>query len=73
LCLINSELKEDEGHKLTVAEDQAKEYSVAKLKYLDNDPLPFQVIESRLSVCDKVEQSMSESRSTSPKHFEKSI
>ncbi len=33
--------KEDEGHKLTVAEDQAKEYSVAKLKYLDNDPLPF--------------------------------
>ena len=33
--------KEDEGHKLTVAEDQAKEYSEAKLKYLDNDPLPF--------------------------------
>jgi len=33
--------KEDEGHKLTVAEDQAKEYSVAKLKYLNNDPLPF--------------------------------
>jgi type I restriction enzyme R subunit len=33
--------KEEEGHKLTVAEDQAKEYSVAKLKYLDNDPLPF--------------------------------
>jgi type I restriction enzyme R subunit len=31
--------KEDEGHKLTVAEDQAKEYSVAKLKYLDNDLL----------------------------------
>ena len=33
--------KEDEGHKLTVAEDQAKEYSLAKLKYLNNDPLPF--------------------------------
>ena len=33
--------KEDEGHKLTVAEDQAKEYSEAKLKYLDNAPLPF--------------------------------
>ncbi len=33
--------KEDEGHKLTIAEDQAKEYSLAKLKYLDNDPLPF--------------------------------
>jgi type I restriction enzyme, R subunit len=26
--------KEDEGHKLTIAEEQAKEYSVAKLKYL---------------------------------------
>jgi type I restriction enzyme R subunit len=33
--------KEDEGHKLTVAEDQASEYAQAKLKYLDNDPLPF--------------------------------
>ena len=33
--------KEEEGHKLTVAEDQASEYAKAKLKYLDNDPLPF--------------------------------
>lgn len=33
--------KEDEGHKLTVAEDQASEYAKAKLKYLDNDTLPF--------------------------------
>lgn len=33
--------KEDEGHKLTVAEDQASEYAKAKLKYLDNAPLPF--------------------------------
>jgi len=33
--------KEDEGHKLTVAEDQAAEYAKSKLKYLDNDPLPF--------------------------------
>jgi type I restriction enzyme, R subunit len=33
--------KEDEGHKLTVAEDQASEYAKAKLKYLDHDPLPF--------------------------------
>ena len=33
--------KADEGHKLTVAEDQAIEYANAKLKYLDNDPLPF--------------------------------
>jgi type I restriction enzyme, R subunit len=33
--------KEDEGHKLTVAEDQSIEYANAKLKYLDNHPLPF--------------------------------
>jgi type I restriction enzyme R subunit len=33
--------REDEGHKLTVAEDQAVEYANSKLKYLDNDPLPF--------------------------------
>lgn len=33
--------KADEGHKLTVAEDQSVEYANAKLKYLDNDPLPF--------------------------------
>ena len=33
--------KEEEVHKLTVAEDQASEYAKAKLKYLDNDPLPF--------------------------------
>lgn len=33
--------KEEEGQKLTAAEDQAAEYAKAKLKYLDNDPLPF--------------------------------
>jgi type I restriction enzyme, R subunit len=33
--------KEDEGQKLTVAEDQAVEYASSKLKYLNNDPLPF--------------------------------
>lgn len=33
--------KEDEGHKLTSAEDQAYEYAHAKLKYLNNAPLPF--------------------------------
>ncbi len=33
--------REDEGQRLTVAEDQAAEYAKAKLKYLDNDPLPF--------------------------------
>lgn len=33
--------REEEGHRLTVAEDQSKEYANAKLKYLKNDPLPF--------------------------------
>ncbi len=33
--------REDEGHKLIAAEDQAAEYAKAKLKYLDNEPLPF--------------------------------
>jgi len=33
--------REDEGHRLTAVEDQSKGYAVSKLKYLDNDPLPF--------------------------------
>jgi len=33
--------REDEGYKLTVVEDQSRGYAEAKLKYLDNDPLPF--------------------------------
>ena len=33
--------KEDEGHRLTVVEEQSVKYATAKLKYLDNDPLPF--------------------------------
>lgn len=33
--------KEQDGHKLTTAEDQSLEYAKTKLKYLDNDPLPF--------------------------------
>lgn len=33
--------REDEGHHLTVVEDQSKGYATAKLKYLNNDPLPF--------------------------------
>ncbi len=33
--------REDEGHRLTVVEDQSSDYANAKLKYLDNDPLPF--------------------------------
>lgn len=31
----------DEGHRLSVVEEQATGYANAKLKYLDNDPLPF--------------------------------
>ena len=33
--------REDEGQHLTVVEDQSKGYAEAKLKYLNNDPLPF--------------------------------
>ena len=33
--------REDEGHRLLVAEEQSTGYAEAKLKYLDNDPLPF--------------------------------
>ncbi|MCF8374304.1 MAG: DEAD/DEAH box helicase family protein [Bacteroidales bacterium] len=33
--------REDEGHRLTVVEEQSSEYAHAKLKYLNNDPLPF--------------------------------
>ena len=33
--------REDEGHRLTVVEEQSSDYAKAKLKYLDNDPLPF--------------------------------
>ncbi len=33
--------REEEGHHLTVVEEQSKGYAHAKLKYLNNDPLPF--------------------------------
>lgn len=33
--------REEEGHKLSAHEDQAEEYAGAKLKYLDNERLPF--------------------------------
>ncbi|WP_426671469.1 type I restriction-modification enzyme R subunit C-terminal domain-containing protein [Mucilaginibacter sp. McL0603] len=33
--------REEEGLKLTMVEDQSTEYATAKLKYLNNDPLPF--------------------------------
>ncbi|KAF0159826.1 MAG: helicase type I site-specific restriction-modification system restriction subunit [Syntrophaceae bacterium] len=33
--------KEEEGARLTIHEDQSKDYADSKLKYLNNDPLPF--------------------------------
>ncbi len=33
--------REDEGYRLTTAENQSKSYAEATLKYLKNDPLPF--------------------------------
>ena len=33
--------REDEGYRITVAEEQSGGYAKAKLKYLDNDPLPY--------------------------------
>lgn len=33
--------KEEEGHKITSVEEQSVKYATSKLKYLDNDPLPF--------------------------------
>jgi len=40
-CGVIEAKKKEEGYKLIAAEDQAGEYAKAKLKYLDNDPLPF--------------------------------
>ncbi|MCF8278267.1 MAG: DEAD/DEAH box helicase family protein [Flavobacteriales bacterium] len=33
--------KEDEGHRMTTVEEQSTGYAKAKLKYLNNEPLPF--------------------------------
>jgi type I restriction enzyme R subunit len=33
--------REEEGHRLSVHEEQSTEYAVAKLKYCNNEPLPF--------------------------------
>jgi len=33
--------KEEEGHRLTVHEEQAEDYAESKLKHIDNNPLPF--------------------------------
>ncbi|RXA17825.1 DEAD/DEAH box helicase [Methanosarcina sp. MSH10X1] len=33
--------RDEEGHRLTVVEEQSSGYATSKLKYLNNDPLPF--------------------------------
>mgnify|MGYP001252751569 CR=1 FL=1 len=33
--------KEEEGHHLITVEEQSAEYAASKLRYLNNDPLPF--------------------------------
>ena len=33
--------KDEEGHRLTIVEEQSAGYATSKLKYLNNDPLPF--------------------------------
>ncbi|MDP3914835.1 MAG: type I restriction-modification enzyme R subunit C-terminal domain-containing protein [Bacteroidota bacterium] len=33
--------REEEGHRLTTVEEQSNDYAQSKLKYLNNDPLPF--------------------------------
>lgn len=33
--------REEEGHRLTIVEDQSTQYANSKLKYLSNKPLPF--------------------------------
>ncbi len=33
--------RDEEGHRLTVVEEQSSEYAASKLKYLNNDQLPF--------------------------------
>ena len=40
-CGIIEAKREEEGHRLTIHEDQSKDYSIAKLKHLNNEPLPF--------------------------------
>ena len=39
--------KDEEGHRLTVVEEQSSGYATSKLKYLNNDPLAFCVREYR--------------------------
>ncbi len=40
-CGVIEAKREDEGYKLSIHEDQAEDYANAKLKHLNNEPLPF--------------------------------
>lgn len=40
-CGVLEAKREEEGHRLHVHEDQAEDYANAKLKYLNNNPLPY--------------------------------
>jgi len=40
-CGVIEAKREEEGHRLTMVEDQSAEYASAKLKHLNNAPLPF--------------------------------
>jgi type I restriction enzyme R subunit len=66
--LIEAKRKE-EGVHLTVHDEQSKDYAESRLKYFKNDALPFvyestgelkQEIESRLSVCNKIEETITD-------------
>jgi len=40
-CGVIEAKREEEGHRMTVHEDQVEGYATAKLKHLNNEPLPF--------------------------------
>ena len=40
-CGLIEAKREEEGHKLTIHEDQSESYTTVKFKHLKNDPLPF--------------------------------
>ncbi|MFZ1320846.1 MAG: DEAD/DEAH box helicase family protein, partial [Ignavibacteria bacterium] len=40
-CGIIEAKREEEGHRLSVHEDQTEQYAESKLKHLNNDPLPY--------------------------------
>ena len=40
-CGVIEAKREEEGHRINIHEDQVEEYASAKLKHLENEPLPF--------------------------------